>query len=180
MEFLTEFLTEMWHRVVIMIILGVPLIALAVLLIFLQRKASEKEFNGVATQPRYIMWVGVVGSLVIFAIFAIYLIFWFDAKIFIGMLVIWLLLTLDAIYLTLLTLNWQIVVEEEGFTYRNLFRRKHFYRYDSITDVICTPKGFHIYVDGKKIWVSELVLGAVDLHKELEMHGVSSTYRGQQ
>lgn len=178
MEFLVEFLTEMWHRVVIMIILGVPLIALAVLLIFLQRKASEKEFNGVATQPRHIMWVGVISSVVIFVICVLTLIFC-DAKVFIGMLVLWLLITLDAIYLALVALNWRIVLEQEGITYRNLFRRKRFYKYDSITNLICLPNGFHINIDGKKIWVSERVIGAVELHRELEKRGVYSVYRAQ-
>ena len=180
MEVIAEFFTVIWHRLVIIVCLGIPIIALFLLIYFLQLKAEDKsEFKGVVTQPRYIMWIGVIGSAVIFVVFAITLILYFNLKLFIGMLVLWLILTLDAIYLILRTLNWQIVIEDEGITYRNLFRRKRFYRYDEITKVISAPNGMKIIIANKKILVQEWVLGTVELHKALREHNVYEVYRSQ-
>lgn len=53
--------------------------------------------------------------------------------------------------LLMLGINWRIEIQQDGFVYRNFWRKKKYYKYSEIEIRLCSQAKTFLYKDNKKV-----------------------------
>ena len=131
--------------------------AISILTIFLRRHG---EINSSTLHPpKIIFWIGItdIVFLVVMDIVLLATEKWEELLVSIIPIVCFVPI---GIWLMLYALNWQIVLGDDGFTYRNMFGKKKTYKYEDITALKRIKiGGYRMYFGKKSIAVDYFVSG---------------------
>ena len=133
------------HGIILLVFMPAVLVLVRVFGMKLMRYFNNKELEDLTeakriTQPFFYLLAGVLVSISQVAFFAVFMIvptvdnenrelpwillmaFTFGLVFFVG------------VFIILLRVNWRVEIQEDGFTYRNLFRVTKRYSFDEITE----------------------------------------------
>lgn len=120
---------------------------------------SKKKFQNnisikIIKQPKAYLWLSAVGILIYIGVSLLFLLLPDSAyegghiPALVAFIVLTLISGIPLLLLLVFVLNWRITVEEESFTYRNMFRQIKIYHYADVT--IEEKKASTRFYQGKK------------------------------
>ncbi|MBE6876934.1 MAG: hypothetical protein E7496_09520 [Ruminococcus sp.] len=127
------------------------------------RKQQKYQFRGELSMP----WIApAVGGLSLLFCLVMMILSIRDKQF--SLIIIFSLFAMLGVFL-ILTVNWKITYDSNGFTYRNYLRQSKYYRYSEITKIY-RDKTSCIYIGRKKIKIDSMVAGDYLFLTHLELH----------
>ena len=128
-----------------------------------RRKRQKYQYHGEVTMP----WIApAVGGINLLFCLVMMILSIRDKQF--SLIIIFILFAMLGVFL-ILTVNWKITYDSNGFTYRNYLRQSKYYRYSEITKIY-RDKTSCIYIGRKKITIDSMVAGDYLFLTHLELH----------
>lgn len=125
----------------------------------LKMKATDPLEGNIMKPPKIIFVVGLIGFILCYGIIAYIYIFDFNEVTCVCSVIAFVMSFLEG-YLILYGLNWSIILRENEFVFRNMFRRKRTYSYGEITGFRRIKiGGFRIFIGKKSIAIDGYIRG---------------------
>ena len=141
---------------------------------YLRTKASEKSDINVLKVPKLVFWIGFVGLMICYIVIAILLAVAFN-EVNAACSICLFLMSFLYLWLIMYALNWKVVIEEDGFTFRNMFRKTCKFSYSEITALKRIKiGGYKIYVGKKRITVDYYIVGHKEFWDKLKYLNIKS------
>lgn len=107
-----------------------------------------KEYH-ILKMPNIVKNVGIFGTAFLCVLTVYVLLFQFEDLLYV--IVFGGMFELLYISLLMLGINWRIEIQQDGFVYRNFWRKKKYYKYSEIEIRLCSQAKTFLYKDNKKV-----------------------------
>lgn len=125
----------------------------------LRQKAEEKHHDNILKVPKLVLAIGLVEAIACYVVIVCIYVFAFNEE-NVAWSIGYFLMSCLGVWIVLYALNWRITMQEDSFTFKNMFGKKTTYKYQEITAVKHIKiGGYRVYIGKKSIAVDFYILG---------------------
>ena len=155
-------------KIIYIILMGISILGIIAFVIKFQKQRNLGNKEKRLSPPREIFLLGLFESIFCYVFLGYIILFSFDEA-GIACSFFCFPMSLIGIWLMLYSLNWRIVLLENGFSFQNIFGKKTFYLFSEIMAVKIVRAGFRIYLKKKSIAVCFFIEGYEDLWSRIKI-----------